>query len=86
MRAFAFIFGMIGLSTAASATDTINYKYDTRGRVIEVIRTGAVNNGVTAVDVSDKAGSRTLKQTTAPRHAATVIQSAFVLLFFGGRR
>ncbi len=64
MRAIAFILGTIGLSAAASAGETITYKYDARGRVIEVIRSGTVNNGVKTVYTYDKAGNRTAKTTT----------------------
>lgn len=64
MRAFAFIFGTICLSAAASATETITYVYDAKGRVVQVVRTGTVNNGVTTVYVYDKAQNRTTKTTT----------------------
>ncbi len=51
-------------STAAEATETISYSYDARGRLIQVERTGTVNNGVTTSYVLDKADNRTSKTTT----------------------
>jgi YD repeat-containing protein len=52
------------ISVPASAAETITYVYDARGRVIQVIRTGTVNNGVTTSYVLDKADNRTTKTTT----------------------
>jgi len=52
------------LAEAAQAAETITYVYDARGRVIQVIRTGTVNNGVTTTYVLDKADNRTTKTTT----------------------
>jgi hypothetical protein len=40
------------------ATETITYKYDAKGRLIEVKRTGTVNNNVTATYTYDKANNR----------------------------
>lgn len=52
------------LATSASATETITYKYDARGRLVQVIRSGNVNNGVTATYTHDKADNRKNKTTT----------------------
>lgn len=46
-------------STAAIAAETITYKYDARGRVVEVKRAGTVNNTVQANYSYDKADNRT---------------------------
>lgn len=46
-------------STAAIATETITYKYDAKGRVVEVKRSGTVNNSVQANYTYDKADNRT---------------------------
>ena len=48
----------------ALATETITYSYDARGRLIQVSRTGTVNNGVTTSYQFDKADNRTSKTTT----------------------
>lgn len=55
-------FGAVG--SAANAAETITYKYDARGRVIEVVRTGTVNNNVKSVYSHDRANNRTNKTTT----------------------
>jgi YD repeat-containing protein len=52
------------LSVPASAAETITYVYDARGRLVQVIRTGTVNNGVTTSYTIDKADNRTNKTTT----------------------
>lgn len=49
---------------AAYAAETITYTYDTRGRLVKVVRTGTVNNGVTTTYTLDKADNRTTKATT----------------------
>lgn len=66
MRAFAKIsfLTLAVMSVAADAAETITYVYDARGRVVQVIRTGTVNNGVTTVYTVDKADNRTNKTTT----------------------
>ena len=66
MRAFAkiSILTFASMSVAADAAETITYIYDARGRVVQVIRTGTVNNGVTTVYTVDKADNRTNKTTT----------------------
>jgi YD repeat-containing protein len=51
-------------STAASAAETITYTYDARGRLVQVARSGTVNNGVTTTYSLDKATNRTSKTTT----------------------
>jgi hypothetical protein len=42
----------------ASAAETITYKYDAKGRLIEVKRTGTVNNNVQSNYTHDKANNR----------------------------
>lgn len=56
--------GVMAISSAAFAAETIQYKYDARGRLVQVIRTGTVNNGVTTSYVHDKANNRTNTTTT----------------------
>lgn len=50
--------------TAAGATEAINYKYDARGRLIEVKRTGTVNSNVKVNYTHDKASNRKTVVTT----------------------
>ena len=50
-------------SSAASATETITYTYDARGRLIKVVHTGTVNNNQ-ACYTYDKADNRTNVTTT----------------------
>ena len=58
----ALAFGLTG--SAASATETITYTYDARGRLIKVVHTGSVNNNNQACYKLDKAGNRTNVKTT----------------------
>lgn len=52
------------LASAAGASETITYVYDARGRLVQVVRSGSVNNGVTTSYQIDKADNRTNKVTT----------------------
>ena len=55
------------LAVPAAATETINYTYDAKGRLVKVVRTGSVNNSVTVDYEHDKADNRTrLKTTNSP--------------------
>mgnify|MGYP001316360395 CR=1 FL=1 len=60
MRCLKFLSLIIGLSCTipSLAAETIVYKYDARGRLIEVKRTGVVNNNVQANYTYDKANNR----------------------------
>jgi len=64
MKAFAIFLGLLVLGAAAYAAETITYTYDARGRLIQVARSGTVNNGVTTTYTNDKADNRTNKTTT----------------------
>jgi hypothetical protein len=44
---------------SATASETITYSYDTRGRLVKVVRSGAVNDGVNACYSYDGADNRT---------------------------
>jgi hypothetical protein len=62
---------MLGLVLAgalpAFAAETITYTYDAKGRLVKVVRTGTVNNTVTAEYTHDKADNRTrVKVTNSP--------------------
>jgi YD repeat-containing protein len=49
---------------AARASETINYSYDTRGRLVSVSHSGSVNNNAVANYSYDKADNRTNKNVT----------------------
>lgn len=52
----------------AMAAETITYTYDAKGRVVKVVHTGTVNNGVTKEYTHDKADNRKkVKVTGAPQ-------------------
>jgi YD repeat-containing protein len=55
----AAIAAAIGVAAIASASETINYSYDARGRLVKVVRTGTINNGVNTSYTYDKADNRT---------------------------
>lgn len=52
------------VSTSAHAAETQKYRYDAKGRLVKVERTGTVNNGVTTEYTHDKADNRTRLKTT----------------------
>jgi YD repeat-containing protein len=66
---------LVGLSiagltaVAAMATETINYTYDARGRLVQVKHSGTVNNNVTANYQYDKADNRTNVNVASPNPA-----------------
>ena len=66
---------LIGLSIAvvtamaATASETINYTYDARGRLVQVKHSGTVNNNVTANYQYDKASNRTNLNVASPNPA-----------------
>jgi hypothetical protein len=56
-----------GAAWSAMATETVNYTYDARGRLIKVERSGTINNGVVANYTIDKTENRTnVKVTGVP--------------------
>jgi hypothetical protein len=56
----------VSAAAAAAATETITYSYDSRGRLVKVVRTGTVNNNVTANYSYDKADNRTNVNVASP--------------------
>ena len=54
----------------ASASETISYAYDTRGRLIQVTHSGTVNNGANANYCYDRAENRTYVSVTTSGGAA----------------
>lgn len=64
MRLYALAGLGLALGSAAHAAETLTYQYDARGRLVQVARSGSVNNGVTTAYQLDKANNRTSKTTT----------------------
>jgi hypothetical protein len=81
---------LAGASQGASASETISYTYDALGRVVQVSRTGTVNNGVTANYSYDRADNRTnVTVTGAPAGTdagggAAVPTSVFIVVPLNG--
>jgi YD repeat-containing protein len=62
-----FVCAVLLLASASSrASETITYQYDALGRLVQVARTGTVNNGASATYTYDPANNRTNVTTTAP--------------------
>jgi hypothetical protein len=59
----------LSLSAPIQAAETITYKYDAKGRLVEVKRTGTVNNNVTTTYQHDKADNRKNTTTTGSPNA-----------------
>ena len=69
MRSVKLTLGIavLGMATALFAAETVTYKYDAKGRLVKVVRTGTVNNNVTTDYVHDKANNRkNVKTTNSP--------------------
>lgn len=49
---------------AVSAAETLTYAYDARGRLVQVVRTGTVNNNVQTAYTHDDANNRANATTT----------------------
>ena len=49
------------------ATETINYSYDARGRLVKVQRSGNVNNNIKAEYKYDKADNRNNVNVNSPK-------------------
>ncbi len=56
-------------SSQAHAAEIQKYRYDAKGRLIKVERTGTVNSGVTTEYTHDKADNRTRLKTTGSPNA-----------------
>jgi YD repeat-containing protein len=67
MRALAIFLSLLLLGVAAYAAETVTYKYDARGRLIEVDRNQVINNAAANVVTNysyDKADNRNQVTTT----------------------
>ena len=60
----AFAGAALAVAAAAAASETINYSYDARGRLVRVQHNGSVNANVVTNYSYDEADNRTLKNTT----------------------
>jgi predicted nicotinamide N-methyase len=61
--------GMVAMAAmAAGASETVTYKYDARGRLVKVERSGSVNNNVSAEYVYDKGDNRTNVNVVSPNN------------------
>jgi hypothetical protein len=58
-RIFCALTLSLVLGQAVRAAETIAYSYDAKGRLVRVVRSGAVNNGVVVDYTHDKADNRT---------------------------
>ena len=66
-RFLAFAAAAAAITAAAYASETVTYRYDARGRLVKVERSGSVNNGVVTAYAYDKANNRTAKTTSLPK-------------------
>lgn len=66
--AFFALAGVIAISSAAKAAETVTYTYDARGRLITVTHAGTVNNGIITTYTVDTADNRTQVVTTGASH------------------
>ncbi|MGN6594679.1 hypothetical protein [Sphingopyxis terrae] len=67
MRRLMLAFALVGVARSAAATETFTYTYDAKGRLVKVVRTGTVNNGVKTEYTHDKSNNRTnVKVTGSP--------------------
>lgn len=58
---------VIAQSTLCSAAESIRYVYDVKGRLIQVVRVGSVNNNVQTDYHHDNADNRMKVKTTGVR-------------------
>lgn len=63
----------IGAAGAASASETINYNYDAKGRLISASHTGSANNGLIATYAYDAADNRAQVNTTGATPRVVVV-------------
>jgi YD repeat-containing protein len=71
MKTIALVAGIsVGaaiVGSLAMASETVNYTYDAKGRLVKVVHTGTVNNNVTSNYTFDDADNRkTMNVTGAP--------------------
>lgn len=59
-------FAVAAITAAALANETVQYKYDARGRLVKVVRSGTINNNVQVEYKYDKADNRTNVNAMSP--------------------
>jgi YD repeat-containing protein len=64
MRAIPAAVVLLLLGVAADASETITYTYDARGRLVNVVRSGTINNNVVTNYIYDETNNRKSKTTT----------------------
>jgi YD repeat-containing protein len=67
------------LASVASATETITYTYDAKGRLVKVERAGSINNGVTTTYAHDRADNRSNLTVTGSTNGGSGGGSAVVV-------
>ena len=82
MRIRHFVAAVLALSPSlASASETITYSYDAKGRLTQVAHSGTINNGVVAQYQLDAADNRSNVAVTGSPSAGPASQlTAFPLL------
>lgn len=70
LRAGTIAVALSSVAIVARAAETITYTYDARGRLVKVVRTGSVNNNVTADYGYDRADNRTSVNVASPNSPA----------------
>jgi redox-regulated HSP33 family molecular chaperone len=68
------------LAQAAQAAETVTYTYDTLGRLTNVVRSGGINNGVSATYSYDKADNRSNVTVNAPPVYIVVPLNGYTLI------
>ncbi len=64
--AIAVIAAAMLAGRSANASETVNYTYDARGRLVKVEHSGTVNNNVSAEYKYDKGDNRTNVNVVSP--------------------
>ncbi len=64
LKCIALVLVSGSLSSSAIAAEAQKYRYDAKGRLVKVERTGTVNSGVTSEYTHDKANNRIRVKTT----------------------
>ncbi len=64
---YGFVVFTLAATIPIAAAETVTYKYDAKGRLVQVSHSGSVNAGTTTIYTHDKADNRSnVKVTNAP--------------------
>lgn len=82
MRCIALLISTMAtlVPAAASASETVTYGYDAKGRLVTVSHSGSVNNNLTATYKFDKADNRIAVAVTGPGHPGLTLLLAIPAL------